>query len=143
MESTRPSTEDAKLLLELIKLNMSDERRKAYEWFFMEFAPKKVTDYVEYKRLYPHGSDGARYVGEIMGWHELVGGLVEHGQLSEDLLFDVAAPVRFFWDPLRPIVYGSRGEMKEPRIGENFELLAERYEKWIKNHPPKIKLLTA
>lgn len=137
-----PTTEDAKLLIELLKLSMTEERRKAFEWFMMEFSKKELKDYVEFKRLYPDGSDGQRYVGNIMGWFELVGALVEHGVLNEDLFFDVSAPPRFFWEPLKPIIYGTRGEMKEPRIGENFELLYERYMRWLTGHPPKIKQLT-
>jgi hypothetical protein len=69
--------------------------------------------------------------------------LVEHGLLNEDLLFDVGAPPGMFWDPLKVIIYGQRAEMKDPRIGENFELLYERSKRWEKAHPSKIKLETA
>lgn len=65
------------------------------------------------------------------------------GLLNEDLFFDISAPVKFFWEPLKPIVYGQRGEFKEPKLLENFELLYERQRKWEKSHPPRVRLVTA
>ncbi len=144
MESkNKPTVEDARLLMDLVKLSSTDRQVKAAQWFFKEFLPKKFTDYLEFRRQYPMGSEEAGYVGEIMSWYELAGAMVEHGLLNEDLLFDIAAPPRFFWEPLKVVIYGQRAEMKEPRIGENFELLYERAKKWEKNHPPKIKLMAA
>ncbi len=142
MERSKPTVEDAKLVLEIMKEFSGERRAKAMEWFMNELVPKKITDYVEYNRLYPHGSEGRMNIGEIMGIFEIAGGLIENGVLNEDLFFDIAPPPRFFWETLKPIIYGIRGEMKEPRIGENFELLYERHENWLKNHPPKIKQLT-
>jgi hypothetical protein len=139
----KPTSEDAHLLIELVKLSTTDRSVKAYRWFFTEFVPKKITDYVEYRRQYPMGSEESGHIGEIMGWYELAGALVENGLLNENLLFDAAPPPKFFWEALKPIIYGERAEMKEPRIGENFELLYERSKKWEKTHPPKINLVTA
>ncbi len=141
--TNKPTTEDAHLLMELMKLGNTERSVKAYQWFFKEFLPKNFTDYVEYRRLYPMASEEAGYVGDILGWFELAGAMVEHGLINEDLFFDVSAPPRLFWEPLRAIVYGERAEMKEPRIGENFELLYERHKRWQTTHPPKIKLVTA
>jgi hypothetical protein len=129
--------------MDLVKLGSTERSVKAFQWFFKEFLPKKFTDYVEYRRQYPMGSEESGYLGEIMGWYELAGALVEHGLLNEDLLFDVSAPPKMFWEPLKVVIYGERAEMKEPRIGENFELLYERWTKWEKTHPPKIRLVTA
>lgn len=138
----KPTAEDARIVMELWKLGGTDRSVKASRWFFNEFVPKKINDYVEYRRLYPMGSEEGGHVGEIFGWFELVGGLVEHGLVNEDLLFDVIPPIRMFWEPLKPVIYGERAEMKEPRIGENFELLYERHKRWLESHPPKIKMVT-
>jgi hypothetical protein len=142
MERSKPTAEDAKLVLELMKLFSEERQAKAMEWYGTEFEPKKITDYVEFVRLYPRGSEGSMNVGRIMGVFELAGGFIENGVLNEDLFFDICPPPKFFWESLKPIIYGLRGEMKEPRIGENFELLYERHKNWAKNHPPKIKQLT-
>ncbi len=144
MESKdKPTAEDARLVIELVKLGSTERSIKATQWFFREFLPKKITDYAEYRRQYPMSSEESGHVGEILGWFELAGAMVENGLLNENLLFDVSPPPGFFWEPLKVIIYGERAEMKEPRVGENFELLYERHKKWQKTHPPKIKLVTA
>jgi hypothetical protein len=143
MERSKPTAEDARLVMELVKMATDERSTKASRWFFNEFIPKKITDYVEYRRQYPMGSEEAGYIGNIVGWFELAGAMIENGVLNEDLFFDACAPPRFFWEPIKAIIYGERAEMKEPRIGENFELLYERHKAWLKNHPPKIKLVTA
>ena len=136
----KPKTEDANLTIELVKLLSSDRKAKAFQWFFKEFVPKNITDYTEYSRLYPMGSEEFGYFEEIQSFFELAGALIKHGVLNENLFFDVAPPTKFFWEHLKPIVYGLRSEMNEQRIGENFELLYEREKKWEDAHPPKTKL---
>lgn len=143
LERSKPTAEDARIMIELANMSSDERKRKAFEWFFNDFAPKKIKDPVEFKRLYPRGSEESRHVGEIMGYFELAGALIENGVLNEDLFFDISPPPQWFWLALQPLIYGMRAEMNEQRLGENFELLYERHEKWLKNHPPKIKLLTA
>ncbi len=143
MERTKPTAEDARLVMELSKMMTTEPGIKAWSWFFKEFVPKKITDYVEYRREYPMGSDGANSIAIIESYFELSSALIQHGLLNEELFFDVSVPVNFFWEPLKPIVYGERAEFKEPRLCENFELLNERQQKWAKSNPPNIRLVTA
>ncbi len=143
LERTKATAEDAHLVMELSKMMMTEPSIKAWNWFFKEFVPKKITDYVEYRRQYPIGSDGANAIAIIESYFQLSSVLIQHGLLNEDLFFDASVPVNLFWEEMKPIIYGERAEFKEPRLCENFELLYERHKKWVKSHPPKIPLVTA
>jgi hypothetical protein len=143
MERTKSTIEDARLLVELEKICMTEPAMKAISWFFKEFVPKKITNYTEYKRQYPMGSDGSMAIATISSFYELSSTLIQHGLLNEDLFFDAFPPVNLFWESVKPIAYGEREEFKNPRLYENMELLNEREKKWEKSHPAKVRLVTA
>jgi len=45
--------------------------------------------------------------------------------------------VKPYWEALKVVIFADREETKEPRIGENFELLAKREKAWTQRTPPK------
>jgi len=60
---------------------------------------------------------------------------VNNGLLNEGLVFDMFLVP---WKKAEPIAQGIRKEMKEPRLYENFEVLAKKQADWEKKHPPKV-----
>jgi hypothetical protein len=134
----RATKEDAHLLLRLRQLGQTERLQRASDWFWTEFRSKKIKDYEEYRKLYPEGSEADRNLWLIGSYWETAGVLVDHGLLHEDLFFDTFL-VKLVWEPLKPIVYGQRRELQEPRLAENFELLYEREQAWQAKHPPKVR----
>jgi hypothetical protein len=132
-----PTLEDARLLIELEHLRLTEPLQKANKWFWGEFRPKKIMTYSEFKKEYPEGSDGDRNLGEIGRFFELAGVLVNNGILNEGLFFDRYL-IKESWEAIKPIAEGMRDEMGEPRLVENFELLYEKENQWKKTHPPKL-----
>jgi hypothetical protein len=75
-----PTRDDAQLLVQLASLfaEMDGSRANGFVW-----SDEFVSDYEEFKRRHPWGSDGARYVNTLAGFNETVGTLVKHGLLNE------------------------------------------------------------
>ena len=129
----KPTKEDAELLLRFFGIMRSDEDfKRAMRWFYTEFTEKS---YETFKKKYPTGSDGYMNFNTFIGYWEVLSTLVLDGVLSEDLVFDMFL---IPWKKAEPIVRGMRNDMKEPRLCENFEVLAEKLAEWEKSHPPKV-----
>jgi len=130
---SKPTKEDADLLLRFFAIMRSDEEyKKAQRWFWEEFNEKT---YRAFKKKYPTGSEGHRNFNTFVGYWEVLSTLVVNGVLSEDLVFDMFL---LPWKKAEPIVYGLRKDWKEPRLYENFEVLAKKLVEWEKTHPPKV-----
>lgn len=130
----KPTKEDAELFLRLFATMRSDEDFKnAMRWFYEEFDEKS---YEAFKKKYPRRSEGNRNFNTYIGYWEVISTLVANDLLSEDLVFDMFLVP---WNKAEPIVHGMRKDMKEPRLYENFEVLAKRQIEWEKKHPPKVQ----
>ena len=131
---SKPTKEDASLLIQIMAMMKLDkDYQKAEIWITLE---PKIKSYEAFKAKYPMGSEGYRYFLNLAGYAELVGTLINHELLSEDLVFDLYG--NMLWDKAEPIVHGMRNETGRPRLFENFEVCAMKYPIWVEKHPPKL-----
>lgn len=129
----KPTSEDAHLILQLEQLRLTEANQRAFHWFWRMFCPQKIQDYAQYRAKYPDNSEGARYVELIMAFWETAGALVNNGTLNERLFFSRYL-VRHYWDAFKFIISAEREQANEMRIGEHFELLAKKEERWHLKH---------
>lgn len=131
---SKPTKEDASLLLQIYAVSKADEEyKKATRWIFEEFNEKSFDDF---KNKYPMGSEGYRNFMSFAGYGELVGILVNKELLNEDLVFDMWG--HMFWEKVEPIVKGLRIALEMPRLFENYEVCAKKYPMWAEKNPPKV-----
>jgi hypothetical protein len=117
-----PTHEDAELVVQLARLNVELGCPDASQFVWSDaFIP----DYDEFKRTFPRGSKEFGYVNRLAGFLETVGTLVKNGLLNEELVLDWLA-VHMIWNRLEPLLSGIREEADEPRLWENFQMLAAR-----------------
>ena len=124
----KPTKQDADILLKLVELSASADRRESTRWFMTEFAAK---NYAEFKKKYPQGSPEYLRVLDVMGFFETAGVLVSHRLLNEDLFFDLSFGLEVYWKKLGPIV-AQWQKATTPALWENAVWLANRYERWQK-----------
>lgn len=67
---------------------------------------------------------------------EEIGALVIHGLVNRDLLFDAFA-FDSYWKALGKVVLQKRKATRNPKFGENFELMAEMAADYREQRPPK------
>jgi len=132
----RPTREDARIMLQLEGLLLMDPNQSAMHWFWRMFQPRKLTDPNEIRSAYPVNSEGQRYFDRIAAFWESAGALVKNGLLNEQLFFDRFL-VKPYWEALKPVILLDREEQHEQLVGENFEWLAVREQKWRKTRPVK------
>jgi len=131
---SKPTKEDAALLLQLMTVwSANEENKKAYLWIYQEFDEK---NYDDFKTKYPIGSEGYGNIMTFASNGELVGVLVNKDLLSEDLIFDLWGSM--LWEKVEPIVHGIRKDANRPRLFENYEVFAKKYQIWVEKNPPKV-----
>ena len=131
---SKPTKEDAALLLQLLSVMAANEKNsKAANWVFEKLHEK---DYDDFKTKYPMGSEGYRNLTTFASNGELIGTLVNQELLSEDLVFDLYGSM--LWERVGPILLGMRKEANMPRLYENFEVCAKKYQTWAEKNPPKV-----
>lgn len=125
---TKPTQEDARLLLKLVETVDSEYYRKAYRWLLSEFSAQSYEDFV---KKYPQGTEEYHQVSSILGFFEVCGVLVSHKLLSEDIFFDLSFGLDLVWHKVGPIVPGWQKEAG-PAIWENAIWLHQRFQAWSK-----------
>jgi len=118
---TKPTYQDATLLVQLAQWGAVSGVQEAMNWLWSD---EFITDYAEFMKKYPPGSEGSANINKICGWYETIGTLHKQGLFNEELLFDWLAAY-LVWDRVKGFALGWREQSGEPRIYENFEALAK------------------
>jgi hypothetical protein len=127
-EEAKPTYEDARLLVEMVKLTQDEKFAKARSWYFANLPEDPPMKLEEFENKFPEGSEGNEAFSLVSSHFETAGVLVKHGVLNEDLYFDRYF-VEPYWDRAKVIVREQRGKW-HPAIAENFEWLARRAGTW-------------
>ncbi len=117
----KPTHQDAIIMLRLYQLGAIAGLSEATNWMWSD---NFITDYAEFIKKYPPGSEGNEKAAKICGYHETIGTLYKNGLFNEELLFDWLA-VYLVWDRIKNFAIGLREEAREPRLFENFEAMAK------------------
>ena len=136
-EEAKPTQEDAKVLLEIVKLTQDERFAKARSWFFANLPEDPPMKLADFENKFPEGSEARENLNLITTHFETAGVLVKHRLLNEDLYFDRYF-VEPYWDRAKEIVKGERKAM-HPDIAENFEWLARRAAAWRKRQDAQKK----
>jgi hypothetical protein len=131
---TKPTKEDAALIVQIMAASNADELyQKAQWWFYFEFNEKT---YEDFQKKYPPGSDGYKFFMKFATEAEYVTTLVNRELLSDELVFDLVGDL--LWNKAEPVVHGLRKDFGMPRLFENYEFCAKKYPEWAEKNPPKV-----
>lgn len=128
-----PTHEDAHLMVELFRLRLEPFLQESENWFSTQFKPGT---WEELKERYPRSGREWRMLNTVLGYWELLGALVDHNLLSEDLLFDAIESVDVTWDKVGAWLPSARLEFGSD-LWENIELLVARQRRWRLIRTPK------
>lgn len=123
---TKPTYQDARLILQLMQLHTASGLSEALNWLWSD---QFIPDHAEFIKKYPLGSKENIAASKICGYFETIGTLWKHGLINEDLLFDWLA-VEMVWDRIKGFALGVRQIANEPRLHENFEAMAKAASAW-------------
>ena len=89
---------------------------------------------------YLHTPEARQKIENLWYYFEFLGVLLNRGYVSEDLIFDQQGTfIAGMWDKTQGLIKARRLDRQSPEYMENFEILRDRYSKWAKLYPPKLK----
>ncbi|MEP7116462.1 MAG: hypothetical protein ABI880_02700 [Acidobacteriota bacterium] len=122
--TSRPTYDDANLILRLYEMRREDRMRDARAWFTAQFRPKK---WEELATLVPPGStENASYRMVISYW-DMVASFVVGGVLNQELFYQSGRELLVVFERLRQVLPGIREAYKDPSYLANLERVGIEY----------------
>jgi hypothetical protein len=128
-----PTHEDAHLLVKLFKLRLEPFMQESETWFNTQL---QLGPWAEMQAKYDLNSREWRMLTTVLGYWEMLGALVDHNLLSDDLLFDTMESMDITWAKIREWLPSARADMGA-ELWENVDLLISRQAKWRYTRLPK------
>jgi hypothetical protein len=125
--------EQVNLMLHLYELRREAKLREAREWLSINFHVKTLDDVM---RLCPPGSKENAYVRMVIGYWEMVAGIVNRGLVDEDLFFETSGEQWGLWEQVKPIIAAWREMFASPQLFSNLEENCRRMEAWREKRNP-------
>ena len=116
--TSRPTYDDANLILRLYEMRRDERMREARTWFTAHFRPRK---FEELATLAPPGSaENASYRMVISYW-DMVASFIVTGVLNKELFFQSGRELLLVFERLRVVLPGIREAYKDPSYMSNLE----------------------
>jgi hypothetical protein len=122
---SRPTYDDANLILRLYDLRREDRLRKARVWFAAEF--KGVTTMERFGTVCAPGTDENASYRMVTTYWEMVASFVTTGVLNEGLLYESGRELLFVWERVRDLAAKWREAAKDPTYLRNLEIVGTAF----------------
>ena len=130
---SRPTYDDANLILRLYEMRRDERMREARAWFTASFRPKKWEDLAT---LVPPGSpENASYRMVISYW-DMVASFIVTGVLNRELFFQSGRELLVVFERLRVVLPGIREAYKDPSYMANLERVGTDFAAYMQSHNP-------
>ena len=99
--TSRPTYDDANLILRLYDMRREERMRKARAWFTANFKPKSWDDL---QKMAPGGSDENASYRMVVTYWDMVGSFITAGVLNKELFFESGREMLLVWERMRDIL---------------------------------------
>ena len=125
----KPSTGDARLILQLYDLRREPEMRKARHWWMMDFWPKTADDFIKVANA--SGTQENNWLRQVGGYWGIAASFVLQGALNEELFLRPAFSGEMFlmYGKVQPFVKELREKLGDPEVFGDIEKVIMRT-KW-------------
>lgn len=127
--TSKPTYDDANLILRLYELRREERMRKARAWFG---ANVKVKTWDELQKVAPPGTDENASYRMVVSYWDMVAGFVASGVLSKDLFFQSGRELLVVYERLRDVLPEIRQAYKDPLLYQHLEKVGEDFVAYFK-----------
>lgn len=122
---SRPTYDDANLILKLYEMRREDRLRKARAWFAANF--KGVATVEQFQKVCPPGTDENASFRMVTTYWDMVGSFVTSGVLNEALLYESGRELLLVWERARDYVAAFRQANRDPIYLRNLEAVGNAF----------------
>jgi hypothetical protein len=115
---SRPTYDDANLILRLFEMRRDERMREARQWYTATFKPKR---WDELATLMPPGSAENTSFRMVVSYWDMVASFVVTGVLNKELFFQSGRELLVVYERLKPVLPGIREAHKDPLYLGNLE----------------------
>jgi hypothetical protein len=131
---TRPTYDDANLILRLYEMRREERMRKARAWFTAHF---KVKTWDELQKLAPSGSDENASYRMVVTYWDMVASFVTSGVLQKELFFHSGRELLLVWERMRDVLPEIRAQYKDPQFWGHLETVGDEFAHHFKSRTPE------
>src|SRR5690348_9142172 len=130
---TKPTHEQAQLLLQVYDQRRETRLREARDWFFKNYFVNSMEDSM---RIAAPGTANGAMVMMVFSYWEQVCALLNYGLLHEDLFFETTGEFFGVWERIRPTIKEGRDRFSNKLLAAHIEKAANRFEAWAEKRSP-------
>lgn len=127
--TSRPTHDDANLILRLYELRREERMRRARSWFTAHFAAASWDDL---QRIAPSGSDENASYRMVVTYWDMVASFVTSGVLDQELFFQSGRELLLVWERMRQVLPEVRQQYEDPYLWAHLETVGEQYAQYFK-----------
>jgi hypothetical protein len=124
MATTRPTYDDANLILRLYEMRREERMRKARAWFA---ANLKVKTWDDLQKVAPPGSDENASYRMVVSYWDMVASFITSGVLNKDLFFQSGRELLLVWERIRDVLPEIREAYKDPLLYQHLETVGNDF----------------
>jgi len=132
-DATKPTYQDADLILRLYEMRRETRMREARRWFATHF---KVKTMDELNVACPPGSEPNASYRMLTSYWEMVASFVTGGVLNQELFFQSNREFLFVWERIRDLAPEYRKAVSSPIEWSNLETVSSAYVEWWNQRAP-------
>lgn len=121
---TRPTYDDANLILRLYELRREERLRKARAWFTANF---KVKSWEELQKLAPSGSDDNASYRMVITYWDMVASFITGGVLHQELFFQSGRELLLVWERVKDVLPDIRHQYKDAHLWGHLEKVGDEF----------------
>ncbi len=127
--ATRPTYDDAQLILRLYEMRREDRMRRARAWFTGNF---KVKTWDELQTLAPGGSDENAFYRMVVTYWDMVASFITSGVLHKELFFQSGRELLLVWERVRDVLPDIRKQYRDAYLWGHLETVGLEYGEYFK-----------
>lgn len=128
--TSRPTYDDANLLLKLYDMRRESRLRQARAWFASQFKPKTLE---ELQKLTPAGTDENASYRMVVTYWDMVASFITSGVLNKELFFQSGREMLLVWVRLRTVLPELRQAQKDPFLYHHIETVGKDFEEYYRS----------
>ena len=131
---SKPTYDDANLILRLYEMRREDRMRRARAWFTSQF---KVKTWEELQKLAPGGSDENASYRMVVTYWDMVASFITTGVLHKELFFQSGRELLLVWERMRDVLPEVRQQYKDPNFWPHLETVGNEFAEYFKKRSPE------
>jgi hypothetical protein len=125
--ATKPTHEQAQLLLQVYEERREPRLRQARDWFMQNYFANTME---EAMKIAPMGTEQGTFLMMVFSYWEQTCALLNYGLLHEDLFFETTGEFFGVWERVKSHIAQGRQMWNSKTFLINLEKAAQRFEAW-------------